>query len=63
MKLDHLSEVLNFIGGERIPAISGKTLSNPEPATGKLLGTLPASNADDVSRAVEAANEAKASWG
>ena len=63
MKLDHLSEVLNFIGGERIPAISGKTLNNPEPATGKLLGTLPASNADDVSQAVEAAKEAKASWG
>ena len=63
MKLDDLSEVLNYIGGERIPASGGKTLENYEPATGSILGTLPASNHADVSAAVEAAREAQATWG
>ena len=63
MKLDDLSEVLNYIGGERIPASGGKTLENYEPATGAILGTLPASNHSDVSAAVEAAREAQATWG
>lgn len=63
MKLDHLSEVLNYIGGDRVPASSGKTLDNHEPATGALLGTLPASDGGDVAEAVAVAREALATWG
>ena len=63
MELDHLSEVLNYIGGERVPAVSGKTIDNHEPATGKTLGTLPASDAADVDKAVSSAKEALGSWG
>ena len=63
MKLDHLSEVLNYIGGERVPSVSGKTIDNHEPATGKTLGTLPASEAADVDKAVSSAKQALGSWG
>ena len=50
--------VLNVIGGREVPARSGATLPNWEPATGGPLGTLPDSDATDVADAVEAARRA-----
>ena len=54
--------VLNVIGGREVPARSGATLPNWEPATGGPLGTLPDSDAADVAEAVDAARSAFAAW-
>ena len=54
--------VLNVIGGREVPARSGATLPNWEPATGDPLGTLPDSEAADVAEAVEAARRAFPAW-
>lgn len=57
-----LHSVLNFIGGERLPARSGKWIDDIEPATGKLLALIPDSDASDVDDAVRAAAGAFPSW-
>ena len=53
---------LNFIGGRWIPARSGRTFFNANPATGEMLGEFPASGPEDVADAVEAARTAYRSW-
>ena len=53
---------LNSIGGEWVPARSGQTFPNLNPATGERLGEFPASEAADVEAAVEAAVRAYRSW-
>jgi acyl-CoA reductase-like NAD-dependent aldehyde dehydrogenase/enamine deaminase RidA (YjgF/YER057c/UK114 family) len=57
-----LNSVLNFIGGEFCHAFSTKILENINPATGKLMGTLPDSGAEDANAAVGAAQNAFHSW-
>ncbi len=52
----------NFVGGEWVEAASGETFETTNPATGEVLGTFPRSSAEDVDRAVAAANEAFADW-
>ncbi len=52
----------NCIGGRWIPARSGKTFRNLNPANGEVLGEFPASGPEDVSDAVEAAAKAYRSW-
>lgn len=53
----------NFIGGEWVPSVTGKTKPNTNPAnTGEILGYYQDSSAEDVSKAVEAAKRAFASW-
>lgn len=54
--------LLNYISGELRPAISGDYLDNYEPATGKVYARLPASGAEDVQAAVEAAETAFPGW-
>jgi aldehyde dehydrogenase (NAD+) len=53
---------LNSIGGRWVPARSGRTFSNTNPATGETLGTFPASGPEDVDAAVSAAREAYPGW-
>ncbi len=53
---------LNYIGGKWVPARSGKTFFNHNPATGELLGEYPASEPADVDDAVAAAEKAYQSW-
>ncbi|MBI5710646.1 MAG: aldehyde dehydrogenase family protein, partial [Candidatus Eisenbacteria bacterium] len=55
-------EFLNFIGGKWVPARSGRTFPNHNPATGEVLGEFPASEASDLDDAVEAAAKAFRSW-
>src|SRR5581483_2258563 len=55
-------EYFNFIDGKWIPAASGKTISSINPATGELIGTVPASDAQDVAHAVDAAARAFEKW-
>ena len=54
---------LNFIDGQWVPAQSGRTIENRNPAnTADLIGTFPDSSADDAARAVAAARRAFDSW-
>jgi len=54
---------LNLIGGEWVPARSGKTFLNINPADhSDVVGEFPASGAEDVDAAVAAAKKAYASW-
>jgi len=53
----------NRIGGSWTPARSGKTFENRNPASpSDLIGTFPASSAQDVEDAVAAASKAFATW-
>ena len=53
---------LNYIGGRWVPARSGRTFWNHNPATGQVLGEFPASGPEDVDAAVQAAAAAFRSW-
>ncbi|HEX8710675.1 MAG TPA: aldehyde dehydrogenase family protein, partial [Terracidiphilus sp.] len=54
---------LNLIGGEWLPARSGKTILNLNPANhADVVGAFPSSHAEDVGLAVAAAHKAFASW-
>ncbi len=53
----------NLIGGEWLPAASGKTILNVNPADhDDIVGSFPSSGAEDVNRAVAAAKKAFATW-
>ncbi|MBX9927557.1 MAG: aldehyde dehydrogenase family protein, partial [Gemmatimonadaceae bacterium] len=54
---------LNFIGGQWVPAASGKTFTNTNPAdTRDVIGTFPLSGAADVEAAVASAKRGFAQW-
>jgi aldehyde dehydrogenase (NAD+) len=53
---------LNSIGGRWVPARSGKTFLNHNPANGEVLGEFPSSGPEDVNDAVEAARTAFRTW-
>ncbi|MGI4803020.1 MAG: NAD-dependent succinate-semialdehyde dehydrogenase [Janthinobacterium lividum] len=50
------------VGGKWIEADSGRTLEIRNPATGDLVGTVPALGAAETRRAIEAANRALPAW-
>ena len=53
----------NCIGGEWLPAASGRTFENRNPSdTGDLIGRFADSGPEDVERAVAAAHQASARW-
>ncbi len=52
----------NYIGGRWVPARSGKTFFNMNPATGETLGDYPSSGPEDVAAAVDAAVAAQRAW-
>ncbi len=52
----------NSIGGRWVPARSGRTFKNLNPATGEVLGEFPESGPEDVAAAVDAARGALRSW-
>jgi aldehyde dehydrogenase len=53
----------NFIGGEYRPPASGKYFDNVSPVTGKVFCEVARSNKEDVEAAVDAADQAKDTWG
>jgi acyl-CoA reductase-like NAD-dependent aldehyde dehydrogenase len=56
-------QYLNYIGGEWVAPKSGSYLDNRNPAdTHELVGRFPASNSEDVDRAVDIAAEAFRTW-
>src|ERR1700678_296136 len=53
----------NLIGGQWLPAVSGKTILNLNPADhSDVIGAFPSSHAEDVALAVAAAKKAFAAW-
>ena len=52
----------NCIGGKWVQADSGKTLTVRNPATGDVIGTVPAMGVAETRRAIEAAQSAFAGW-
>ncbi|WP_141588317.1 aldehyde dehydrogenase [Myxococcus sp. AB056] len=57
-----MEKVLNYIGGELLPARGGGWLDKPEPATAETYAHVPDSDASDVQHAVEAAARAFPAW-
>jgi aminomuconate-semialdehyde/2-hydroxymuconate-6-semialdehyde dehydrogenase len=57
-----MEKILNYIGGELTPPLSGKYLENVNPATGEVYSLVPDSQAEDVKKAVQAAKEAFPAW-
>lgn len=57
-----METILNYIGGEQIPALDGEFLDNVNPATGAVYSKVPSSKAADVQKAVEAAQKAFPAW-
>jgi aldehyde dehydrogenase (NAD+) len=53
---------LNYINGRWVAAESGKTIASHNPATGELIGTVPASEREDVALAVDAASNVFEKW-
>ncbi len=53
---------LNYIAGRWVPARSGRTFANLNPATGEHLGEFPSSGTEDVEAAVAAATQAFRAW-
>ena len=52
----------NFIAGSFSPAHGGQTINDYNPATEKILATIPRSQHEDVERAVNAAHSAQDEW-
>ena len=52
----------NCIDGKWVQADSGKTIQVPNPATGEVIGEVPALGAAETRRAIEAANRAWPAW-
>lgn len=51
-----------YVNGEWLPAFSGETLEVRNPATGCIIGTVPAMSAAETARAIDAANAAWPAW-
>lgn len=52
----------NYIGGALVAPAAGRYLPNVEPATGQVFSQIPDSDAEDVARAVQAAEAALPAW-
>jgi aminomuconate-semialdehyde/2-hydroxymuconate-6-semialdehyde dehydrogenase len=55
-------QILNYIDGALCQPLSGNWLDNYNPATGKVFSQVPDSSAEDVNRAVTAAQKAFPAW-
>ncbi|MEQ9299891.1 MAG: aldehyde dehydrogenase [Cyclobacteriaceae bacterium] len=55
-------QILNYIGGQLVPALNGGTIDNIDPSTGKVYSQLPSSTQRDVDSAVIVATSAFKQW-
>jgi aminomuconate-semialdehyde/2-hydroxymuconate-6-semialdehyde dehydrogenase len=55
--------ILNYIDGELTAPTAGTFIDNVNPATGRVYGSIPDSDATDLDHAVSAAERAHAQWG
>jgi betaine-aldehyde dehydrogenase len=61
MEMRGIEEML-LIGGDRVAAASGQQSSLIDPATGETWATVAAGGAEDIDRAVQVADQARAAW-
>ena len=54
--------LMNYIDGRFVPAVSGRTLDDINPATGQLIATIPRSEHQDIEQAAYAAKAAQPKW-
>jgi aminomuconate-semialdehyde/2-hydroxymuconate-6-semialdehyde dehydrogenase len=57
-----MQKIKNYIGGELLDPLNNEYLDNIVPATGEIYSLIPNSNEDDLTLAVNAAEEAKNKW-
>ncbi|MBL7766197.1 MAG: aldehyde dehydrogenase [Chitinophagaceae bacterium] len=62
MNLSNYQYIQNYIGGEFTEPASKLYFDNINPATGEVFGQIPNSNAEDVQKAVDAAQKALPAW-
>ncbi len=62
LKEPELFRQANYIAGKWVQADSGRTLAVRNPATGEVIGSVPAMGAAETRRAIEAANAAWPAW-
>ena len=60
--LDRVTTYQQYIGGDFVDAATGETLDVENPANGQVIAKVPGSTAEDVDRAVNAAERAFATW-
>ena len=60
--MERVKSLQQFIGGEWVDSASGKTLEVENPANGQVIASVPASDAEDVDRAANAAAKAFETW-
>jgi len=60
--MERVKTLQQFIGGEWVDSASGKTLEVENPANGQVIASVPASDAEDVDRAANAAAKAFETW-
>lgn len=58
-----LPRILNWIGGEARPSLTGRWIENYEPATGQVYSAVTRSDHRDVSSAIASAKNASPTWG
>lgn len=59
MSFEHPERLRMYIGGRWVESQSGKTFEAHNPATGRVIATLPEGTRDDARQAIAAANESK----
>jgi len=57
-----MNKIQNYINGEFQPSADGRTIDDINPATGEVIGTIPASTSADVQHAVDAATAVRTEW-
>lgn len=57
-----MKDVLNYINGEFINSASNELIEDINPATGKIIATIPRSISDDIQSAVNACRKSKSAW-
>lgn len=62
-KVQHKTRYANFIDNQWVPPKRGQYFDNVSPVTGKPFCEIPRSSAEDIDRALDAAHNAKVSWG
>ncbi|WP_152538728.1 aldehyde dehydrogenase family protein, partial [Saccharopolyspora erythraea] len=61
--VEYRSRYDHFIGGEYVAPAGGEYFENPTPVTGKTFTEIARGTADDVERALDAAEGAAPAWG
>ena len=62
-KVEFKAQYENFIGGKWVAPVKGEYFDNISPVNGQVFTKIPRSSAEDIELALDAAHQAKATWG